>query len=411
MSNNFVPPEGPQADPVNAGRPASSENPADQSKAALAVPPVPGHPYQQPYFAAQAPESAPPKKPRRRLLGGLLAGGLVLVLLVVGGGIWLFNAGERNAPAKQVATFLTSLVQGRAEEAMRLSGNILDEQDQTLINDAAYQNVQNKISSFNIGPTRMADGKAIVTAELSQGDETYSEDFALSPDGKDLFMDKWKLDPMVLPSVTVQLSGPASLGLTVAGVGIKPVVLPATATQPEQLKKRSLKALPADYRVTAATESQGMTTNQATARIRGFGTSKPQNAVVAATLNDAGKASISAAVNQYLDACAAQQTPILKGCPFSGKADDPLLDQYKLSNAKWAIVTRPTLSIAEWNPAVGWLVLSTAPGTVNFSADLSNSISSGTASIDAMTFSLGGQVLAFKDGVAQFSRPIPGVQS
>ena len=401
VSNDFVPQEGVPETPVDPTVPLNGELPVNPGQS----------PYQQPYFAARTPAPAPPKRPRRALPLGLLASGLVLALLVVAGGIWLFNAGERNAPAKQVASFLTALVEGRAEDAMRLSGNVLQDQDKTLINDAVYQNASNKISGFSIGQTRIANGKATVSAEISQGGESYAEEFALSLDGQELFIDKWRLDPIVLPTMTVQLAGPASLGLTVAGVGLKPDLVPATATQPESLKKLNVKALPADYPVAAANSDPDLTTNQATAKVRGFNSAKPQNAVVAATLNEAGKASITAAVNQYLDACAAQRTAVLKDCPFSGKADDPLLSQYQVSNARWSIVTRPTLSIAEWSPSIGWLVLSTAPGTASFAADLSNSVSSGTASIDAMTFSLGGQVLGFKDGVAQFSRPTPGTQS
>lgn len=393
VSNNFLPPEGRHEDSASVGNPSSPEHAAT------------------PEHAASANSESAPKKTNRARFFSLLAGGLVLLLVLLGGGVWLFNTSERNVPARQVGAFLTALVQGRAMEAMQLSGNVLTDQDKTLINDEIYQNAQNKISGFTIGQTQIAGDKATVTVEISQGNESYPEDFSLSLDGQDLFVDKWRLDPVLLPTATVQLSAPASLGLTVAGIEVKPELVSATGTQPELLKKLTLNLLPGDYPVAAARQDANMTTNQSTAEVRGFSSAKPHNAIVAATLNDQGKASITTAVNQYLDSCAAQQTPVLNGCPFSGKADDPLLSQYKVSNARWSIVTRPTLSIAEWAPAVGWLVLSTAPGTVSFAADLSNGVSTGSASIDAMTFSLGGQVLSFKDGVAQFSRPSPGLQS
>lgn len=397
MNNEIVPPPAPQPGPWRN---------ADGSPY--------GHPPAAPTQEASVQEAPPreaPVKRKRALLLGILSGALVVLLLLVGGGIWFFTATDRNAPAKKVGDFLTALVAGRAEEAMRLSGNELTDQEKLLINDAVYQKASDRISSFTLGATRISGGKATVTANLSQGNADYTEDFILSGDGKDFFVDKWKLDPVTLPVLNIQLSGPPALGLTAAGVELKPDVVPATSTRPEQFKKLALKALPGSYEVATAKQNAQMTSNKSMAKITGFSSAKPQNAVVAVTLTDAGKAAVTAAVNQYLDSCAAQQSALLKDCPFSGKADDPTLAQYQVSNPKWTIVTRPTLTISEWTSALGWLVVSSAPGAVSFSADIANGGGIGTARIDSAAFSLGGQILSFKDGAAQFSRPPQGVQS
>ncbi|ABY23916.1 hypothetical membrane protein [Renibacterium salmoninarum ATCC 33209] len=346
-----------------------------------------------------------PKKPRKALLFSLLGAGLVVVLVLISAAIWIIGANDRNAPAKQVDAFLTALVQGQAEAAMRLSGNELATADKTLINDAVYAKATDRISSFSIDKTTIENGTATVQTTISQGADSYPQDFSLVTDGKDFFVDKWKLNPVTLQSANIQLLGPASLGLTVAGVELHPVVAPAGQNLPEQLKKLNLKALPGTYPVAAAKQDPTVTTDKSNLKVNGFGTIKTQDAVVTATLTAEGQASITDAANKYLDSCTAQQSVVLTGCPFSGRADDPIVTQYTVTNAHWTILSRPTLKILEWSPVLGWAVISSAPGSASFTADISDGARVGKATIDASSFTLTGQVLSFKGGVAQFSRP------
>ncbi|WP_394939528.1 hypothetical protein [Psychromicrobium sp. YIM B11713] len=422
MSNNSVPPYGeqpkPQYTPTSAGpygSPSQPQSPPSQDQASQYQPgqaPVPPQQWQTPYGSpdsqqqyAQQPASpfqAPPRKNRRGLLIGLLSGGLALVLVLVIGGIWFANASSQNAPEQQVKAFLQALVDGKAEQAMKLSHTELSEADRLLVNDEVYSAAQSRITDYSIGKVVVKDGKATVSAEYSQAGKTTLKDFTLSSAGKDFLVDKWQLDPIDLPSVKVKLAGPVSSGLSLGGVGLSPELVAGTGPKPAILSAMTVKALPGDYRLAPKNQDPAVTVEEQTVKVRGFD-EEPGSYTLKSVLTAAGKAAITAAVSKYLDDCAAQNALVPKGCPFSGKLTGQLVD-FKADSVRWSLTAKPTLKIGEWSELLGWTVLSNKDGNVNGTVHVSNGSVSGNASIKDLKFGVIGTVAEIKDGQAKFNR-------
>ncbi|NYE95282.1 hypothetical protein FHU41_001503 [Psychromicrobium silvestre] len=435
MSNDFIPPAGeppqvPPAPQLPGAQNQPSQYPAPQYPESQYPepqyqpgPPTPQYPTSYPvaaqypaapqygqlaptspqgFYGATAPTPPPTPKKRRGLLIGLLAGGLALVLILVAGGVWFANASTKNAPEQQVKAFLQALVDGKAEEAMRLSHNQLSEQDRLLINDQVYSAAEGKISGYSIGKVTVKDGKATVAAELSQGGTSISKDFTLSTAGKDFLVDKWVLDPIALPTAVVKLSGPASTGLSLAGVELHPEVSAAAGMKPASLKAATVKLLPGNYQLAPMHQDPAITVTEQLVEVQGFD-GEPGSYTLASTLTTAGKASITAAVSKYLDACAAQHVMAPANCPFAGQLSAEA-EKYKVGAFTWTLTAKPTLKISEWSNSLGWLVIGSKNGTVNGKVNLADGDRTGTATITGLKFGLGGFVLEIKNGQAKFVR-------
>ncbi|WP_285725820.1 hypothetical protein [Psychromicrobium xiongbiense] len=421
MSQEFPPPPNPGAAPVPPRPGYSPSGPRGGGFQAPAgypppsqQPPVSPAPAYAPYASQGYPQQVPPqqvppqqRKSRKGLLIGLGSGVLALILIVVGCGLWYANASSSHAPENQVKAFLDKLVAGQVEEALALSSTDLTDADKTLINNKVYGSLSNRVSSYTLGKTTVSNGKATVPATLSTGSSDIPVDFTLHASGKDIVVDTWTLEPVALPSLTVNFTAPASIAPTVAGVAIKPQVVAAAGAVPASLKSITLKALPGTYPVKVATQDAAFTVADVSVTVDSFAGKGPATATLKAVLTDAGKKAITDAVGAYEDGCAAKGSLVLTGCPFSGNTTDPIL-KYTISDAKWVINSRPTVQVAEWTNSGGWLVLSTTSGSASWSAKLDSATQTGTGSLDNRSFMVFGKVTEIKDGKANFTPDVTG---
>jgi hypothetical protein len=184
--------------------------------------------------------------------------------------------------------------------------------------------------------------------------------------GKDLlFFDTWQLKPVSLGRATVEVAAPSAASFTMAGVPLKD----PTGTV-------SLRALPATYPVKQAGTNEYYSVDASSASVVGFGDAASTPARVSAKLTSAGLDAANAAVNTYIDGCAASTEFRPTGCSFGATGED---SAYTYTNQKWTIDPRPVFTVGSWI-AGGWAVSTTTPGSATFSATIANGSGSGTAS-------------------------------
>lgn len=273
----------------------------------------------------------------------LAAGGAVVVATAIN-----INA---NAPRAAVGAYLGALKHGQASKALALDGVAVGGGD-LLLTDAAYQNASKRISAFALDAPIVKGGAATVTARITQGGHHYTQAFALKRTGKLFFaIDTWKLQPVALTSVAMDFHGPEGMHYTIVGKDF------------ESAANVRLRALPGTYNVAPAGGSSMMFyTSPFTVTAIGFGSASQTPADVPVDLSTDGEKAAIAAVDAYIDACAASTELAPAGCPFrSFTAAGVTMD-----TAHWTIGTRPTIQVGPWTSS-GWAVLSTALGSAKMS--------------------------------------------
>lgn len=304
-------------------------------------------------YAAYA---VPPEQPKRRSRTGLIVGISIAAAVVVLGGAGLAVAGasisSSVAPDRQVDEFLQDLVDGRAEAALAVMG----EKPSGLLTDDAYTSSANHITDFTIGEPETTGDTSTVTAKITQGGTSYTQEFTLSKSGKSFVVfDTWQLEPLSLGAVDVQVQGPAGLSVQVDGTAL------------DESDGTTLRAFPGDYEVSVVSGDELFDAVPATASVVGLSDSAAGSlatAAVTTTLTEAGIAAAQTAVDAYVDGCVAQQSLKPDNCGFEARAQDGVT----YSNIRWTLTVRPTYSIGGW-ARNGWSVTTATGGTLDVVAD------------------------------------------
>jgi hypothetical protein len=326
------------------------------------APAYPGVPQYQPQFVPPSqfvqPSSPahPPQQPRRRSRTGLIVGISIAAAVVVLGGAGLAVAGasisSSLAPDRQVVEFLQDLVDGRAEAALAVMG----EKPSGLLTDEAYTSSANHITDFSVGKPKTTGDTSTVTAKITQGGTSYTQEFTLSKSGKSFILfDTWQLEPLSLGVVDVQVQGPAGLSVEIDGDAV------------DEADGTTLRAFPGDYEVSVVDDDELFDAVPATASVVGLSDSAAGSVVTAAvttTLTEAGVAAAQAAVDAYVDGCVAQQSLKPDDCGFEARAQDGVT----YSNIRWTLTVRPTYSFGGWAQN-GWSVTTETGGTLDVVAD------------------------------------------
>ncbi|MBF4635392.1 hypothetical protein ITJ38_13335 [Agreia pratensis] len=330
----------------------------------MSAPPVPqaqNYPV-QPQFQFAQPQPQPvqpqprPQQSARRSRKGLIIGISIAAAVVILGGAGLAVAGasisSSVAPDTQVKTFLQDLVDGRAESALEVMG----EKPSGLLTDDAYNASSNHITGFSVGKAKTTGDTATVTAKITQGGTSYTQEFELEKAGKTFVVfDVWQLQPLPLGAVDVQVQGPDGLAVQVDGNTV------------EDADESGLRAFPGDYEVSVVDDSDLFDAAPATANVVGLSDAAAGSiatAAVTTTLTEAGTAAARAAVDAYVDGCVAQQSLAPTGCGFQARAQDGV----SYSNIRWTLTARPTYSIGDW-AGNGWSVSTATAGTLDVVAD------------------------------------------
>lgn len=402
MSDNSLPPvpRGASSVPPVPPVPPASSAPVPP------VPPVPsaasaqGHPggpqFQQPQFQQPLqPQFQPQPQPRApRSRKGLIIGLSIGAAVVILGGVGLAVAGSSIsssvAPDTQVKAFLQDLVDGRAESALQAMG----EKPSGLLTDEAYNASTNHITDFSVGKPKTIGETSTVTAKITQGGTSYTQEFELAKAGKTFVVfDTWQLQPLPLGVVDVQVQGPSGLAVQVDDNALE-----------GDADESSLRAFPGDYEVSVVDDSDLFDAAPATANVVGLSDDAAGSiatAAVTTTLTEAGTSAAQAAVDAYVDGCVAQQSLAPTGCGFEARAQDGV----SYSNIRWTLTVRPTYSIGDWAGS-GWVVSTATAGTLDVLADSVDSAGrSGPSGTSLPNYRPAGTV-SVADGAITFSSSV-----
>jgi hypothetical protein len=314
-----------------------------------------------------------------------LVSGLVLLLIaaVVAAALVIPPAARASAPDIPVKAYLQALVDGDATKALALAGIHPGTSDE-LLTDAAYRRATDRISAFRVTATEAAGGAGrLVVARITQGAAQYSAGFLVEQDGKGFGLGLWHLAPQSLPTVRIAVDGPSGLSVTAAGValdagasGADERVLPGTYTA----------ALAADPLFTAPAVSVTAYLAPGAA---------PRQATLQVGLTEAATARIEAAVDAWLDGCAASTELAPPACPFRAVPTPGVT----YSDGRWDIRSRPALARPSWSPQDGgWRVAASSPGYASFSAQAMRGGLHGTASTGVNPFGVSGTAIRSGDG-------------
>lgn len=329
-----------------------------------------------------------PKKKHTGLIVWVACGAALLILIIVGLIAFAMQSAA-HTPQRVVDAYLQAIVHGNVPRALDLGGVDATSSD-LLLTTAAYRAGTNHITHFSLsGVVTNGDGAA-VTAEITQGTERYTQPFALVKHGKGmLFFDNWQLKPVALGRATVDVNAPSDAKLAIAGVTIH-----------DASGLLSLRALPGTYQVKMTGSNALYEAKASDANVVGFTGAASTPARVSATLTDTGMKSAIAAVDKYIDGCAASTDFRPAGCSFGSTGENPSLTY---SNQKWTIDPRPQFTIGPW-VAGGWTVRTTTPGIAHFSADISDGAGgSGTATAGPIDVRVAGYISKIDASGATFT--------
>ncbi|MCQ1948545.1 hypothetical protein NNX28_01215 [Arthrobacter sp. zg-Y859] len=303
-------------------------------------PPTPGQSAKQ----GQAPPQADPKQRRTLMIAGGVTAAVLVALIV--GGYFGFKHLNENVYGPQVLAeeYLQAIVDGDVERAVGM-GPEHNWQNFSLMTDEVYAKAENTITGFEVTDVVVTDGKADISVDIEQGDDTQAVTLDLRSDGTEaLFFRKWKLN-IGLESAAVHyiLRGDAT-AVAVNGVDIP-------GQDMELLRSSTMFSfLPGDYTLDASTGSPyaDYPDESVSVRLNRDGTAAAQEPTVdlKPVLTDAGREEIQAGITAHLEECMKSTELMPKGCPNQWEAEDP--DSYR--NISWSMQTAPTLDPIESDP-------------------------------------------------------------
>lgn len=334
------------------------------------------------------PNGNPPKK---KSPAGWIAGGAALLLIIIAGVVGVSIGNAAHAPENQVTAYLDLLKAGKAKQALEASGTKLEKTD-VLLTDKAYKAADDRISKYSIESSDVDGDTATVTANITQGGESYEQDFTLSKAGKDMVLfDKWKLEAPELGLVSYAVTGPTDAPLTVNGVAVSGEGDDGVF---------SFRALPGSYAIELDGEAENYAAETATATVAGFGEKEGEAPEVAVTLSESGITAAEDAVNVFLDECEASTELAPDGCPNWG--NDTGVD--KVEDIVWTFDPRPDFTVADYDGSA-WTVTTETDGAYNIDCTIIVGDQKQThTSFDggAIDFDVDGAVTFAEDGTAAF---------
>jgi hypothetical protein len=291
----------------------------------------------------------------------------VLLGLGVTSFVLFLQAKAVSTPEAIAARYLTLVERGDIEAAMRMEDRAVGKDD-VLLTDAAYAQATGRLSGFRVERVRRVDADhASVEAQTQAGGRTGTVSFSLErrgwTPGELVGVTAWRLRPVALGTVAVQIGAPESVTATIVG---KPLAHPTELHQ--------LTAFPGRYPVAVTVESGWFTVQDATATVSGF--DERAEAKPVAELTDKGRAAAIAAADGWLQNClggGAQPA----GCSFQLDSGAPADEVW--TNERWTLTTPPAIAVSAWTFSCGapdvvggcWPVATTSSGRVEFSADYS----------------------------------------
>lgn len=330
-----------------------------------------------------------PKKSYAALVAGLICGGALLLASVAAVGAFAIVAREAE-PARQVAAFLGALEHGEASKALKLDGIAATPSD-VLLTDKAYRAATNRITGFAIGRTVTQGDRATVAAVYSEGGEHRPVTLTLHRTGRLLLViDQWRLEPVALATARVHVDAPP-IPVTLAGASARVVH-----------NQVSSRAFPGQYPVEVG-DAKGMQwydIGGGDISISGFGGAADDSTELTAGLTQEGNAAAFAAVNKWIDGCAASTALQPPGCSFGMSSEG--LSGVTLTQRKWTLESRPSFTVGSWMGS-GWAVTMLEPGSATFSAHATEGGASGTlTSAGRIPVKVGG-IITFGDHGAVFT--------
>jgi hypothetical protein len=385
----------PQGQPPYQGPPQQQPTPSPTQAYATTDHTAPPQPYAQ--------TASPERKPRRRgRIIGLVAGVVVLLLLIAGGIVGNIVGTQANAPEREVEEYLDALVDGDAETALAVSNADVGDTGVLLTNDV-YGEVDDRISGYEIGETTITGDTAEVAVSVSQGDEAFDTTFTLDKAGKAyVVFDTWSLQAPELGLVGYSVTGPEDTAVVVSGVDTSAV--PAAESGSVELP-----ALPGTYTVALAGDSEYLQAEPLTVAVTGFGADAvtslnaegEEATALTVTLTDTAMEAGEAAVDAYLDGCAASTDFRPDGCPFTAQGETP---GYEYSNCVWTLESRPTFTVGQYDDGQ-WPVSTESSGSASLECDVRDpgTGASGTATAGPMSVDVGGAITAFGEDGATYA--------
>jgi hypothetical protein len=260
-----------------------------------------------------------------------------------------------HAPEASVRAYLSAVTSGDIEKALKLDGTKVTSAD-VLLTNAAYRTASDRVDSFRVATGQVSGDNAVVRAQLGRSSGSVTETFELKRTGTDVFFPVWKLEPVSLGKVVVDVGAPPSAQVQVGGITAKRGDAGAV----------SLRAFPGSYSATLA-ESDLFTADKSTATVVGFADQTSKPAVLDAALTDSGEKAANDAIDEYLTACMASTDPAPAGCP---NWVDNKSDYSNYSNVSWTLVSAPIFVVegSKWADG-GWVVDTSEPGAADFSAN------------------------------------------
>lgn len=305
---------------------------------------------------ARSPQQDPERKRHFRRVITVLAVLAAIAAILVG---WLLvqNANSRDhGPGNAVVDYLTLLNKGEATAAADAAGIKVSADTDVLLTDAAYSKAIGRPSSVQVVSEVINGKKATVSAQYTLGSEgervvtTFTA--VLSGDKDGLFFDKWELESVALPTLTVTSNHGGTL--TVSGVDVTD-----KAVTEDNETTVALRAFPGTYSV-AYTDPEGLFES-----IEGMSATvgSPNLSGVAALTTDVNdnsaadvKKKVEPKVKAAVDKCVSSKL-LDSGCGKEVKAFGEQMKSKDVSSIK--VARYPTVAVSYDEAAKRWAYTAT----------------------------------------------------
>ena len=320
---------------------------------------------------------------KKALLVASTAG--VVAVLVVAGLVTISIIKGGNGPDKVVGKYLQALIDGDAEQALRIADLGVANDQRALLTNAVYGAAAKRIDGYTVLSTETSGNTATVRVEVRQDGRLAEVPFTLNKERPELLDDHWRLKSN--GAHTVRLSSDMELkAFSVNGVSVG-----TAAAYGGYGSSVELPAFPGEYTV-AVSPSEKYLSAEEQRVIVAIGTDA-RAVEGAARLEVRANEELLAQVNREVAAltgkCAASAKLKVEGCPFY---------KYEFGDVrkvKWRVPANPKVSL---NPSLDgtWRISTEFEGTAEVNYERNASFSSNDpdwkAETDTMSFSIYGRV-------------------
>lgn len=321
-------------------------------------------------------------------LVAIIAAATVSVLAFAAVGVGVSVGAALHRPQVQVERYLDAVRAGHIEDALAMTRTQVDASD-VLLTDDAYAAASERVTAYRITKTTLAGKLAKVTASISLGTESFTQDFTLERGAakSGLFFDTWSLKAPELSTLVIDEAMPGGAEIRIPGVSAEAVHDAASGLE-------GLRAFPGVYEVSIE-DNEWFEVQPVDGVVAGFG--GVVTATLTATLTAAGHTEVERAVNAYIDGCAASTELVPAGCGFGLRTEG-----YTASDIRWSLDSRPVVAIEDHNGVLA--VTGVTPGYLSMTC--TGTKPDGTVglctNVEPVEFSVNGYILRFGDAGAEF---------